>query len=285
MSAEGSTLGGRITSSTPRTAQASPRPGGTRLVPRRLTPLGRLLGPLVLLALWELAARTGLLSPKLLAAPSTAVITGYDMLANGTLLPHWLASAWRAWWGLGIGVAAAVLLALVSGLTRIGEASIDSLVQIKRAIPTLALIPLAILWLGIGETMKIALIAGSVFVPVYINTHAAIKGIDIRHVELARTLGLGKAVFIRRIVLPGALPGFFTGLRLSVTSCWASLVVLEQINTTQGIGYLMNRARDYGQTEIIVVGLVIYMVLGLASDAAVRAIERSTLRYRKVIGS
>jgi sulfonate transport system permease protein len=133
--------------------------------------------------------------------------------------------------------------------------------------------------------MKVALIALSVLVPVYINTHAALRGIDVRHVELAQTVGLSRGEFIRRVALPGALPGFFTGLRLAVTTCWTALVVLEQINSTEGIGYVMSRARDMGQTEVIVVGLVFYALLGLASDALVRAWERRTLAYRKAIGS
>ncbi len=255
------------------------------LAPRRLPSWGILFGPLVLVLVWEAASQTGLLSPRLLAAPSTAVTTGFAMLQAGTLQEHFLASAWRAWVGLGIGVAIGLVLALASGLTRLGEASIDGVVQVKRAIPTLALIPLAILWLGIGEVMKIALIATSVLVPVYINTHAALRGIDLRFVELARSVGLGRAAFLRRVALPGALPGFFTGLRLAVTACWTALVVLEQINTTEGIGYLMNRARDYGQTDVIVVGLAVYAVLGLASDMAVRALERRALSWRKALGA
>lgn len=255
------------------------------LAPRRLPAWGILFGPLVLVLVWEAASQTGLLSPRLLAAPSTAVTTGFAMLQAGTLQEHFLASAQRAWLGLGIGVVIGLVLALASGLTRLGEASIDGVVQVKRAIPTLALIPLAILWLGIGEVMKIALIATSVLVPVYINTHAALRGIDLRFVELARSVGLGRAEFLRRVALPGALPGFFTGLRLAVTACWTALVVLEQINTTEGIGYLMNRARDYGQTDVIVVGLAIYAVLGLASDMAVRALERRALSWRKALGA
>jgi len=245
----------------------------------------RMWGPLLLLILWEVASQTGWLSPKLLAAPSTALTTGYRLIANGTLLPHLLASAQRAYLGLALGVALGLGLALLAGLTRLGDALIDGVVQIKRAVPTLALIPLAIIWLGIGDGMKIALIAGSVCMPVYLNTHAALKGIDLRYVELARTLGLSKTRFVRRVALPGALPGFFTGLRLAVNLSWGALVMLEQINTTQGIGYLMNRARDYGQTDVIVVCIVIYMILGLASDGLVRVLERRALRYRKVIGS
>lgn len=240
---------------------------------------------MALVVLWELASRAGWISPKFLAAPSIALLTGFKLLVSGTLVDHFLASAGRAYLGLGIGVAIGVLLAMAAGLSRIGEASIDGLVQVKRAIPTLALVPLAILWLGIGETMKIALIASSVLIPVYINTHAALRGIDARYIELARSVRLSRAAFLREVALPGALPGFFTGLRLAVTTCWAALVVLEQINTTEGIGYLMNRARDYGQTDIIVVGLVIYAVLGLSSDFVVRLWERKALSYRKALAA
>ncbi|TCP47886.1 sulfonate transport system permease protein [Tamaricihabitans halophyticus] len=256
-----------------------------RLVPARLGPVGLLIGPLALVGLWELAATAGWLAPRQLAAPSVALRTGYQMLLDGELLPHLAASAQRAYLALTFGVLGGTVLALLSGLSRVGEAAIDGLVQVKRAIPTLALIPLAILWLGIGETMKIVVIASSVFVPVYINTHAGLRGIDIRYVELARTTGLSRAEFIRRVALPGALPGFFTGLRLAVTMCWTALVVLEQINATEGIGYIMTRARDYGQTDIIVVGLVIYAVLGLLSDGLVRFAERKSLSWRRTVGS
>jgi sulfonate transport system permease protein len=256
-----------------------------RLAPRRLPPGGILLGPLGLVVIWQIASMTGLLSPKILAAPSTAATTGFDMLVSGVLVHHLLASAQRAYLGLGIGVVFGLAFALIAGLTRSGDAMVDGLVQIKRAIPTLALIPLGILWLGIGEAMKVALIATSVFIPIYINTHAGLRGIDLRYVELARTVGLGPGGFLRRIAIPGALPGFFTGLRLAVTTCWTSLVVLEQINTTSGIGYLMNRARDYGQTDVMVVGLAVYAILGLVSDTAVRLLERKALAYRKVLGS
>ncbi|MEH2549777.1 sulfonate transport system permease protein [Bradyrhizobium sp. AZCC 2262] len=262
---------------TPRQSESGKLP---RLVPRRLPSSAILFGPVVLLVFWEFASAVGWLSPKFLAAPSTALLTGAKLLASGTLVDHFLASAKRAYLGLGIGVAIGLALALTAGLSRIGEASVDGLVQIKRAIPTLALIPLAILWLGIGEAMKIALIASSVLIPVYINTHAALTGIDARYVELARTVRLSRTAFLREVALPGALPGFFTGLRLAVTTCWAALVVLEQINTSEGIGYLMNRARDYGQTDIIVVGLVIYAALGLGSDFAVRLWERKAMAYR-----
>ncbi|MVW78134.1 ABC transporter permease [Bordetella sp. 02P26C-1] len=271
--------------STPRSAQAQPTPRPSNLVPARLPPGWRLLGPLLLLAMWELASRLGLLAPETLTAPSTALVTGYEMLADGTLSAHFLASAARAYTGLALGVIVGVVLALLSGLTRTGEALIDGIVQVKRAIPTLALIPLAIIWLGIGEAMKVSLIFTAVLVPIYINTHAALRGIDMGHVELAMTLGLTRGEFIRKVALPAALPGFFVALRLAVALCWTALVVLELINTQTGIGYLMNRARDWGQTDIIVVGIIVYASLGLASDAVMRLIESRVLSYRKTLGS
>ena len=264
------------------TAQSEPATrAAVQLVPARLSQGALLVGPGLLLVLWEAASRLGWLSPETLTAPSQALVAGYGMVADGSLLPHLLASAGRAYSGLLLGVVAGVLLALASGLTRTGEALLDGLVQIKRAVPTLALIPLAIIWLGIGESMKIFLIFTAVLVPVYINTHAALRGIDIGHVELAQTLGLSRAEFIRKV----ALPGFFVGLRIAVSLCWTALVVLELINTQTGIGYLMNRARDWGQTDVIVVGILIYALLGLLSDAVVRRIEAHVLSYRRSLGS
>lgn len=252
-------------------------------MPARLPQGALLLGPALLLLIWEGAARLGWLSPATLSAPSQALLSAYQMLADGTLLPHLLASAARAYSGLLLGLVAGVVLALIAGLTRSGEALIDGLVQVKRAIPTLALIPLAIVWLGIGEAMKIFLIAIAVFVPIYVNTHAALRGIDAGHVELAQTLQLSRRTFILKLALPGALPGFFVGLRLAVSLCWTALVVLELVNTQTGIGYLMNRARDWGQTEVIVVGILIYAALGLFSDAVVRRLEARVLRYRSTV--
>jgi sulfonate transport system permease protein len=177
------------------------------------------------------------------------------------------------------------VLALTSGLSRTGEALIDGTVQLNRAIPTLGLIPLFILWLGIGETFKIAIIAIVVYIPVYLNTHAALSGIDHRFVELAEVQGLSRTAFIRQIVIPGALPGFFVGLRLGVTGSWLGPVVLEQINATSGLGYLMFQAQNYGQSDVILVGLLIYGVFGLISDSAVRLVERRVLSWRRTLSS
>jgi len=185
--------------------------------------------------------------------------------------------------GLFWGVLAGGILGIVAGLSRIGEYIIDGPVQIKRAIPSLALIPLLMLWFGIGENMKIITIALIVMVPIYIQTHDCLRSIDNRYVELSETLGVTQREFLLNVVLPGSLPGFLLGLRFAVTSSWLALVVVEQVNSTSGIGYMIELARTYGQTEIIVVGLALYAVLGLVSDKAVRLLQKRVLRWRKTL--
>jgi sulfonate transport system permease protein len=259
------------------------RPTCKRLGPGRRRQLAWLLGPGALLALWTVSSATGLLDPRILSEPWTVVATAGELIANGRLQENLAISAQRAGLGLFFGIVVGAVLALLSGLSRIGEALIDGPVQIKRAIPGLALIPLLILWFGIDETMKVLTITLGVFVPIYLQTHAGLRGIDLRYVELAQTVGLSRAGFIRKVVLPGALPGFFLGLRFAVTGAWVSLVVVEQINATSGIGYMMELARTYGQTNIIVLGLAVYGILGLLSDGIVRFIERKALSWQRTL--
>ncbi|HEY2356711.1 MAG TPA: ABC transporter permease subunit, partial [Phenylobacterium sp.] len=129
--------------------------------------------------------------------------------------------------------------------------------------------------------MKVTVIAVSAFIPIYLNTHTALRGIESRYVELAETVGLSRWAFIRQVVLPGALPGFLLGLRFAVMAAWLALVVVEQLNATSGIGYMINLARTYAQSDVIVVGLVVYALLGLSSDLAVRTLEARTLTWRR----
>ena len=259
------------------------RPTGRRLGPGARRRFAWLLGPSALLVLWTAASATGLLDARILSEPWTVVATAGELIADGRLQENLAISAQRAGLGLFFGIVVGAFLALVAGLSRAGEAFIDGPVQIKRAIPGLALIPLLILWFGIDETMKVLTISLGVFVPIYLQTHAGLRGIDLRYVELAQTVGLSRAGFIRRVVLPGALPGFFLGLRFAVTGAWVSLVVVEQINATSGIGYMMELARTYGQTNIIVLGLAVYGVLGLLSDGIVRFIERKALSWQRTL--
>lgn len=259
------------------------RPPARRLKPGRPIPFGAAIGPLLLLAVWAAGSAAGWLDPRTLSAPWTVVTTAGDLIADGRLQDNLAISAQRAGLGLAIGTVIGTVLALLAGLSRWGEAILDGPIQIKRAIPALALIPLLVLWFGIGEQMKVITITLGVFVPVYIHTHNGLRTIDSRYVELGESLRLRRTAFIRRIVLPGALPGFLLGMRFAVVGAWLSLVVVEQINSTSGIGYMMELAREYGQTDVIIVGLVLYGLLGLLSDGAVRLAQRRALSWRRTL--
>jgi sulfonate transport system permease protein len=273
-----------------RSPAADEKPASDKKIasPRRLglgKPLsyGWTFGPILLLALWSIGSVTGVIDARMLPAPWVAVTTGFRLIREGRLQDNLSVSAARAAAGLALGVVTGVLLALVSGLSLVGGYLIDGLVQVKRAIPILAVIPLIILWVGIGETMKVTVIAATVFFPIYIHTHSALRSIDLRYVELAETLKLNRWAFIRHVVFPGALPGLLIGLRFGVTAAWLALVVVEQLNATSGIGYMVDLARSYAQTDVMLVGLVVYALLGLTSDAAVRLLEKKALSWRRTL--
>ncbi len=240
----------------------------------------RLISPLLILAAWQAASWLGAFSPRVLAPPSAILMAAWKLAASGALLHHLLVSLGRVVAGLGIGLALGSALALVAGLSRLGEDIVDAPMQMLRTLPFLGLVPLFILWFGIGETPKIALVAlGSTF-PIYLNLFAGIRGVDRRLVEAGQVFGLDRAGLIRHVILPGALPSALVGLRYALGVAWLSLVVAEQINANAGIGFLIADARDFLRTDIIVVGLLVYAMLGLVADALVRALERRALRGR-----
>ena len=241
----------------------------------------RLSGPVLIVAIWQIVSEAGYLDPRTLAPPSTVLSTGWDLISSGELQEHLLISLQRVLIGLALGVAVGLTLAIVAGLFRIGEVLVDPTIQVLRATPVVAITPLIILWLGIGEAPKVAMIAIGVAFPVYINTYAAIRGVDSKLAETATTFGVTKLGFVKDVMIPGAVPGFLVGLRFSLAIAWLILVFSEQINASSGIGYLMNEARAFFRTDIIVVGLIIYGVLGLVSDAIVRLLERRLLSWRR----
>jgi len=243
----------------------------------------RALSPVILLLIWELGSRTGVIPERTLAAPSEVAETLFDLVASGELLSNLLVSSGRVAAGLAIGITVGVVLALVAGLSRPGEVAVDPLMQIKRTIPTLALTPLFIVWFGIGEAPKIALIAFASVFPVYLNLYSGIRGVDLRLIEGARSFGLSRAELVWHVVLPGALPSLLVGLRYSLSVAILVLVVAEQINASAGLGYLINNARDFMRTDIIVVCLMVYAVLGLLADWAVRVVETRALVWRPAI--
>ncbi|GGM08295.1 MULTISPECIES: ABC transporter permease [Micromonospora] len=241
----------------------------------------RAVSPALLLAGWELAARSGLLPAEKLPAASTVLHTGWRLARDGTLAGHLFDSLARAGLGLLIGGGLALLLGGLAGLLRLGDDLVDPPVQMARMLPHLGLVPLLIIWVGIGEPLKITLVALGAFFPIYFNTYAGIRDIDERLVEAARTCGLGQLARLRHVILPGALPALFLGLRLAIGAAWLSLVVGEQVNAQSGIGFLMMEAREFSQTDVVVLGLLVYALLGLASDLALRVVERRTLSWRR----
>jgi sulfonate transport system permease protein len=240
----------------------------------------RLAGVVLLFAGWQIASSAGWLTPKVLAGPNTVLSVGWDYLKDGTLEKALWASLQRVLWGLGIGVPLGVVLALISGLTRVGDDAIDSNVQMLRFVPIIGLQPLLILWLGLGETAKISLIVLGVVFPIYINTTAAVRTMNPGYRELGDVVGLGRFALIRRVIIPAALPGFLVGFRMAAAVAWLLLVFAEQLNATSGIGYLMIRAQTFFQTDVIVLCLIVYALLGLIFDGLIRALERRVLRWQ-----
>jgi sulfonate transport system permease protein len=261
-------------------------PGAVRVrSPRRLRldGLRRLVSPIVLVLAWEAGSRAGLIPPRVIAAPTAILSTAWDLTVTGDLPFNLLVSLARVAAGFTLGAVLGVGLALLAGLSRRGEDALDAPLQMLRTLPHLALVPLFILWFGIGEAPKVALVAlGSMF-PIYLNLFAGIRGVDPKLIEAGRVFGLDRLAIIRRIILPGALPSLLTGLRYALGVAWLTLVVAEQVNASAGIGQMINDARDFLRTDIIVVGLLVYALLGLSADALIRVIERHTLRWRPVL--
>ena len=246
-------------------------------VPRWLT---KAISPIVLVALWQLASSRGWLSDNTLASPAKVVSKARDLLGTGELQSAIAASAGRVGVGLLFGLTAAVVLATVSGLFRWGEDILDAPIQMLRTIPVVGLIPLLIIWFGIGEEPKVVLIALGVFFPLYLNLFAGIRGTDPTLVEAGRTVGLSRWGQITQVILPAALPSALVGLRYSIGVSWLILVFAETINATSGIGFLINQAREFYETDTIVLCLVLYALLGLIADVLVRLLERGLLSWR-----
>ncbi|MET7571911.1 ABC transporter permease [Streptomyces sp. NPDC005492] len=242
--------------------------------------LRRTTGPLVLLALWQLLSSTGVLTSDVLASPGRIAQVGRDLIADGSLTSAMTTSLQRVAIGLLLGTVIGTGLALVSGLFRIGEDLVDAPVQMLRTVPFVGLIPLFIIWFGIGEAPKVAIITLGVTFPLYLNVYAGIRGVDSQLIEAGESLGLSRWGLVRHVVLPGALPNAMTGLRYSLGIAWLALVFAEQINADAGIGFLMVQARDFLQTDVIVVCLIVYAFLGLLADFVVRTLERLLLQWR-----
>lgn len=260
-----------VSSTGPRAAANARRPALAALAPWAL--------PAVLVALWQAAAQVGWLSSRILPEPWQVLTAFWSLAESGELWAHLRTSLWRAAVGFGIGAGLGLLLGLLNGSSRRAETLLDTTLQMIRNIPALALIPLVILWFGIDETAKLFLLAIGVFFPVYLNTFHGIRSADQGLIEMARSYGLSGWALYRDVILPAALPSILVGVRFSLGLVWVLLIVAETISAQSGIGYMTMNAREFLQTDVVLVGILLYALLGKAADLAARALERHFLRW------
>jgi sulfonate transport system permease protein len=235
--------------------------------------------PVLLLIVWELFARLGALSPNVLPAPSKVALTAFQLVKEGRLIGDMAVSLLRAATGFVIGGSIGFVLGTAVGFSKVAEAFLDRNIQMLRAIPFLAMLPLVIVWFGVGEAGKIFLVSLGVMFPIYINTVLGIRQVDPKLIELGRVLGLSNWTLIRRIVLPGALPSVLAGVRYALATAWLALVVAETIATSTGIGFLAMDAREFLRTDVIVMTIVIYAAIGVLADSLARFLERRLLSW------
>ena len=269
---------------TPGARRTGPRPTDPRPSARRqgarLSWLRRWVSPAVIVLVWQLLSSAGVIPEQKIASPLQVLATARDLVADGTLGSATLVSVQRVGLGFTVGALVGVTLAVVAGLSRLGEDAVDPPMQMLRTLPHFGLIPLFIVWMGLGETPKIALVAMGVAFPLYLNTVAGIRSIDRKFLEAATTLHLTRWQRVRHVVVPGAVPQALVGLRQSLGVAWLSLIVAETVSASSGLGYMINHAREFLQTDVIVVGLAVYSILGLVTDAIVRTLERKALSWR-----
>jgi sulfonate transport system permease protein len=259
---------------------AGPTAGAGNLWTRHQWSIVRIASPVVLLAAWQVLSATGLIPQDVLPAPQLIFDAGLQLLRDGKLAEALEVSGVRVLEGLLLGGVIGVVLGVAVGLSRWLEATADPPLQMVRALPHLGLIPLFILWFGIGELPKVLLVALGVSFPLYLNTFSAIRQVDPKLLENADVLGFSLWQRLRIIILPSAAPQVLVGLRQSLAIAWLTLIVAEQINADKGIGFLINNARDFLRIDIIIFCLVVYAMLGITTDAIVRALEHRALRYR-----
>lgn len=235
--------------------------------------------PVAIVLAWELAARAGWLSTRILPEPLAVLRAFWALSLSGEMAEHVAVSTGRALTGLAIGGGLGLALGLLTGSLRPAETLLDSTLQMVRNIPPLALIPLVILWFGIDEAAKLFLVAFGVFFPVYLNTFHGIRAVDPALIEMARSYGLAGWRLYRQVILPGALPSILVGLRFALGLMWVLLIVAETISAQSGIGYLTMNAREFLQTEVVLVGILLYALLGKLADVLARGLERWGLRW------
>src|SRR3954470_6098935 len=235
--------------------------------------------PVVILLAWQAASQSGLLRDQVLPAPTAVAEAFWRVTSSGELLRDIEVSTWRAFAGFAIGGGFGFVFGMLNGLSRLSETLTDSTLQMLRNIPHLALIPLVILWFGIGEEAKLFLVALGVFFPIYANTLHGIRSVDPALVEMGRVYGMSRTELFTKVVLPGALPSIFVGLRYALGIMWLTLIVAETISASSGLGYMAMQAREFMLVDVVVLAILIYAALGKLADSATRLLERVFLAW------
>lgn len=261
---------------------AAARADASLLARSRWTPF---VLPVLLLTAWQLASLTGALPSTILPAPTAVIDVGWELLRDGTLLANLTVSATRAITGLLAGGSIALALGFATALSPGLRRLVDPTLQAVRTIPHLALIPLVILWFGIDEGAKVMLVGWGVFFPLYLNTYHGVTSVDHTLVEMGRVYGMGRWTLFRRVILPGALPSILVGLRFALGIMWLTLIVAETIAANSGIGYMANQAREFSQTDVIVLAILVYAALGKLADTLTRLAERRLLSWNPAYGA
>ena len=240
----------------------------------------RWASPVLLLLVWQLVSSAGWVSPRKLPAPTVVWRAALGVARSGELGAGLTVSLRRMLIGFVVGALVGAAFGVLTGLLRWADASLDPLLQMVRNVPLFGLVPLLILWFGIGELPKLVLIALAAGLPIYLNVHAGIRDADPQLLEASVVLGYSRAQRLRHVVLPGAATHCLVGVRQGVASAWLALVVAETIATDSGIGNMINNARDFLRTDVVIVGLAVYAVVGLLMDTLVRLIQAWVLRWR-----
>ncbi|AXK18837.1 ABC transporter permease [Bacillus toyonensis] len=236
--------------------------------------------PVIILIIWQLAGVFGLVSKTVLPTPLDIFLAFQELIKTGELFGHLSISVFRAAAGFFIGGGLGVILGTIVGFSTRSEQYLDPSVQMLRTVPHLAVAPLFVLWFGFGETSKVLLIADGAFFPLYVNAFLGIRGVDSKLFDVARVLEFNKRKLITKLILPAALPNLLLGARLSLGVAWVSLVVAELMGSTEGIGYMIMDARQFSNTDIVFVGIIIFAFVGKFSDSLVRLLEVKFLRWR-----
>ncbi|RYC10974.1 ABC transporter permease subunit [Ciceribacter ferrooxidans] len=235
--------------------------------------------PVGIVLLWQALSTVGWISSRVMPAPTDVGFAFIEQSSSGELLHDIAASGARALAGLAVGGSIGLLLGIANGVSKLAEQLTDTTLQMLRTIPHLAMIPLVILWFGIGEESKLFLTSLGVLFPVYLNTFHGVRNVDRDLLEMGRVYGMSSLTLFRKIILPGALPSIFVGLRYALGIMWLTLIVSESIAASSGIGHMANEAREFMMTDVVVLSLLIYAALGKLADIIARALERRSLSW------